>query len=32
MGEARKDALDWTRLSCHDLDDNQVRWQLLVLA
>ena len=27
-----KAALNWTRLSCHDLDDNQVRRQLLVLA
>ena len=25
-------ALDRTRLSCHDFDDNQVRLQLLVLA
>ena len=25
-------ALNWTRLSCHDFDDNQVRLQLFVLA
>ena len=25
MGEARKDALNWTRISCHEFDDNQVR-------
>ncbi len=24
--------LNWTRLSCHDFDDNQVRLQLFVLA
>ena len=27
-----KIALNWTRLSCHDFDDNQVRLQLFVLA
>ena len=27
-----KHALNWTRLSCHDFDDNQVRLQLFVLA
>ena len=27
-----KGALNWTRLSCHDFDDNQVRLQLFVLA
>jgi len=27
-----KVALNWTRLSCHDFDDNQVRLQLFVLA
>ena len=26
------DALRWTRMSCHDFDDNQVRLQLFVLA
>ena len=25
-------ALNWTRLSCHDLADSQVRLQLLALA
>ena len=27
-----KGALNWTRLSCHDFKDNQVRLQLFVLA
>ncbi len=27
-----KYALNWTRLSCHDFDDNQVRLQLFILA
>ena len=27
-----KYALKWTRLSCHDFDDNQVRLQLFVMA
>ena len=27
-----KAALNWTRLSCHDFDDNQVRLQLFALA
>jgi len=27
-----KNALKWTRLSCHDFDDNQVRLQLFALA
>ena len=27
-----KHALNWTRLSCHDFDDNQVRLQLFILA
>jgi hypothetical protein len=27
-----KYALNWTRLSCHDFDDNQVRLQLFALA
>ena len=27
-----KYAVRWTRLSCHDFDDNQVRLQLFVLA
>lgn len=27
-----KNAVKWTRLSCHDFVDNQVRLQLLVLA
>ena len=27
-----KNAVKWTRLSCHDFADNQVRWQLFVLA
>ena len=27
-----KHALNWTRLSCHDFTDNQVRLQLFVLA
>jgi hypothetical protein len=27
-----KNAVKWTRLSCHDLVDNQVRLQLFVLA
>lgn len=27
-----KVALNWTRLSCHDFDDNQVRLQLFVMA
>lgn len=27
-----KNALKWTRLSCHDFDDNHVRLQLLALA
>ena len=27
-----KYALKWTRLSCHDFDDNQVRLQLFALA
>ena len=27
-----KYALNWTRLSCHDFDDNQVRMQLFALA
>ena len=27
-----KNALKWTRLSCHDFEDNQVRLQLFVLA
>ena len=25
-------ALNWTRLSCHDFDDNQVRLQLFAMA
>ena len=32
MGEERKYALNWTRLSCHDFDENQVRLQLFTLA
>jgi len=32
MGERCKDALNWTRLSCHDFTDNQVRLQLFALA
>jgi hypothetical protein len=32
MGEAGKDAVRWTRLSCHSFDANQVRLQLPVLA
>jgi hypothetical protein len=31
IGEGRH-ALNWTRLSCHDFDDNQVRLQLFALA
>ena len=27
-----KNAVNWTRLSCHDFDDNQVRLQLFALA
>ncbi|MEE8156183.1 MAG: transposase, partial [Phycisphaerales bacterium] len=27
-----KQAVNWTRLSCHDFDDNQVRLQLFALA
>ena len=27
-----KHAINWTRLSCHDFDDNQVRLQLFALA
>ena len=27
-----KNALKWTRLSCHDFDDNQIRLQLFALA
>ena len=27
-----KNAINWTRLSCHDFDDNQVRLQLFALA
>ena len=27
-----KYALKWTRLSCHDFDDNQVRLQLFAMA
>jgi DDE family transposase len=27
-----KNALNWTRLSCHDFVDNQVRLQLFILA
>ena len=27
-----KHALNWTRLSCHDFEDNQVRLQLFALA
>jgi len=32
MGERSKYALNWTRLSCHDFVDNQVRLQLFSLA
>jgi hypothetical protein len=30
--EEGKNAVKWTRLSCHDFDDNQVRLQLFALA
>ena len=30
--EEGKNAVKWTRLSCHDFVDNQVRSQLFVLA
>jgi hypothetical protein len=31
-GRPNKNAVKWTRLSCHDFVDNQVRLQLFVLA
>ncbi len=32
MDQGGKYALNWTRLSCHDFADNQVRLQLFLLA